>query len=537
MHFRIYCARAFVAAVGFTLLLAAAVPASASAHGVKKFHTASSRRAVTSRPAASSRRAVSSAPTRATTDEVLPLGRTLIFGGGDQAGADLGINPTESLTNLETMLTSAGYSVVVSARLPKNLTGYSAVWFVNTGPLGSHQVDELESYVRTGHGLYLTGESEGCCDALDNSDSSVIDALVTGGGIQAGVPGGADDPSAPNIINTSAIDDAAVNPNVLTGWTPDGPGGITGVASDNVLTSTTFSGQPTTTGAVWDGSSITGGLGRLAVLMNINWLEAESWDQATATQMAINLEGFLTKATPVPTGDSSHLAGYAAKAAGVRAVSGEWTIPTVECNQASAASALGVWVGIDGFGNNRLINAGVGVTCATPSANPCYYLFNEVGPGAQNLMTSGCAGVAPGDDLAVAVSNAPFGSSIFDVSITDTPEDGGPPFTLTDTLTVTKYSDASAECVVQLPSVHIGQTHARYQELADFGSVSFTQCEATATEKAGGVLDVEQLPTGSDDAFTVTALDMGTRIDSLATTVPPAFPNSSWSVNWDAASL
>jgi hypothetical protein len=537
MHYRTHWARALIAASGFTLALTGALPSSASAHGVKKLHTANSHSAVSSRHSSGSRRATRSATTQAASNSVHALGHTLIFGGGDQAGADLGINPTESLTNLEDMLTGAGYSVEVTAKLPKNLTGYTAVWFVNTGPLTSTEESELELYVKSGHGLFLTGESEGCCGALDHSDSSVIDSVVTSGNIQAGTLGGADDPTAPNSINVSAIDDAAINPNNLTGWTPDGPGGMTGVAADNVLTSTTSDSEPMITGAVWDGSSISGGLGRLAVLMNINWLEAESWDQATATQMAINLERFLTHATPVLAASNSDLAGYAARASGVRDVSSEWSVPTVECGQATGASALGIWVGIDGFGNNRLINTGVGVTCASPTASPCYYLFNEVGPGAQNLMTSGCSGVTPGDNLAVRVSNEPYGSSVFLVTITDTPEGGGPPFTVTDTLTVAKYLDASAECVVQLPDIHVGQTRARYHDLADFGSVSFTQCQATATEKGGDALDVDQLPTGSDDAFTVTDLDMGNRTNSLATTVPPNFPNSSWSVNWDAASL
>ncbi len=128
--------------------------------------------------------------------------------------------------------------------------------------------------------------------------------------------------------------------------------------------------------------------------MNINWLESEFWDQVTATQMVVNLERFLTSANPVPAAFNAQWAGYAASAGGVSDVSGKWTVPTVECSEVAAASAVGTWVGIDGFGNNNLVKAGAGVTCSSPNARPCYYLFTKVLPGAESPIT-GCSGVAP----------------------------------------------------------------------------------------------------------------------------------------------
>jgi hypothetical protein len=471
---------------------------------------------------------------RATAQVGQAKGRTLIFGGGDEAGASLGINPTESLTNLEDLLTNAGYGVDVSATLPKRIVQYKAIWFLDTNPLTASQESELESYVDSGHGLYLTGGPDDCCGALNTSDTAVIDSL-TGSDIQAGGQGDADDANAPNSINTSAIDDIAENPSTLTGWTPDGPGGMSGVGQSNILTSTTFTMQPTPTGAVWDGSSLQEGTGRLAILMNINWLESEFWNQTTAAQMAVNLERFLMAATPVRVANNPQWAGYAAKAHGVSDVTGEWTVPSVDCSQDSDPSAVGVWVGIDGFGNKKLVKAGVGVTCTSPAVPPCYYFFTEVLPGTESPIPGpggACGGASPGDAVSVDVTNSPFGSSSFIISIIDNGE------AVTSPITVTAPSkrDKSAECVVQLPPGDVGPTPAHYTELADFSSVTFTQCQATATQNAGDSLDVDQLPSGSDGAFAVTTLNMGTHTVPKAMTVPPSdFSNLAWTVNWVAA--
>ena len=458
----------------------------------------------------------------------------LIFGGGDTADLNLGISPSEPLTNLEDILTEAGYGVDVSSSLPKNLMQYKAIWFVDTNPLSGTEPTEFEAFVNAGRGLFLTGETDECCLALDSSDGTLINALVTGGGVQAGGLGYANSPNAANTVNGSSIDQVATNPNALTAWTPSGPGGIDGVGSTNVLTSTDFGGQPTATGAVWDGTSLNGGVGRLAILMDINWLESEFWDQATATQMVLNLGRFLMSATPVKTATSPQWAGYAATAHGVQDVTGEWTVPTVDCTQAPEASAVGIWVGIDGFGNEQLVKAGVGVTCASPAAPPCYYAFTEVRPGTEHpIPGTGCSGsVSPGDDISVDVTNSPFGSSTFVATITDNGNALVPPITLT----AQTKRDKSAECVVQLPPGYVGPTPAaHYTELADFGTVSFTGCSATATQNAGPTLDTDQLATGSDGAFAVTSLNLGRHARSKATTMAPSFPSLTWSVSWISA--
>jgi hypothetical protein len=528
MSIRIQCARALAIASGLTILLAATMPGVASAQGAKKldgaikFHDVMVHRAATR------------SSSRAASEVGQDLGATLIFGSGDvaDAGPPLNINPDEPLTNLAGMLSTAGYPVDVleSPTLPKSLKQYRAIWYVSTEPLSLTAQSALETFVRFGGAVYLTGGGAGpCCGDLNSADQTVIDSLVSGGGVQVGDQGYADTGNAPEAVNASAIDDVALTPNVLSTWTPSAPGGMSGVSSPDELTSTTFSEQSAPTGAAWDRSSMVGGQGRLAILMDITWLESEFWDQSTAAQMAINLESFLMSAIPVPAVANKDWAGFAAKAQGVRDVNSEWTVPTVNCSRDSKASAVRIWVGIDGLGNSYLANAGVAVTCASPTANPCYFLFLQLQP-SNEFPVTGCGGVIPGDDVYVDITSQPFGSSnvVITMKVNGTTVDGQS-FTLTEPNT----RDASAECVVELPSGLVGSPAlSHYKKLAEFTPVSFTDCDATATENAGIALDSEQLTTGSDGAFSVNRLNMGKNTNLIATTTAPAYPNSTWSVSW-----
>jgi hypothetical protein len=521
MHFQIRWARALIAATGLAVLVAGAMPATASAHVPKGAHGAK-RSGVSQK-----HHSVSTTRNRATAKTGSASGRTLIFGGGDTVS---GIAPGEPLLDLQTILADAGYGVDVSSTLPKSLADYKAIWFVGTSALSTPQENELEAYVNSGHGLYLTGERP-CCELLDSADTQVINALVRGGGIQAGGMGDAVGASTPNAVNASVIDEASLVPNALSTWTPNGPGGMSGVASTNLLTSTTFAGQPNpiATGAVWDGSSLTDGRGRLAILMDINWLETQFWDQSSATQMVQNLQKFLISALPAPSAANKKFAGYAAKAGNVSDANGSWTVPTVNCSEISTRSAVQIWTGIDGIGNKAAVKAGLGVTCASPTASPCYYLFTEVNPGHETPVTA-CSGVAPGDDISADVTNSPYGSSTFITTLTDSTNG----FSATDSVNSPNWRDASAECVAQLPQGPTGLVPVKYKELADFGSVTFTSCSATAAAKAGTNPDTEQLAVGSDGAFSVSALYMGTRTRPLATTVGPSWPALTWSVTWAA---
>jgi len=456
---------------------------------------------------------------------------TLIFGSGDTVDVGLGVPSVEPIDNLESILANSGFPVNVSTSLPTDLKRYKAIWVLDTAALTGAEQSALESFVDSGHSLYLTGENDACCSPADSTDQNIIDDLVSGGGIQVGGFGAADNPDAPEDVQSGAVDGVAVNPNVLTTWYPSGPGGMGGVAASNVMTETNFDLQPVATGAVWDATSLTNGVGRLAILMDINWLEQQFWDESTTTAMVVNLERFLMSAFPTPQTPNSQWAGYAAKATGVMDVTGQWTVPTVSCSQSSKPSAMGVWVGIDGFGNKELLKAGLGVTCSEPTGSPCYYLYTQVAPGGQVPLVPGdCTEVAPGDEVSVDLSNSPFGTSSFVATISDNGSTVGQPVMLMNS----DRLDRSAECVVQMPqrTDHPLPTTTRYDQLSDFGSVTFSQCQATATQVAGSSPDVDQLASGSDGAFAVSTLHMGSGSKVRAATTEPTFPDTSWTVSW-----
>jgi hypothetical protein len=533
MLLQIRWARAISIAFGLTLFVAGVMPGAASAHSRKAACRSIGTGCLAPHQVPKAHGALVSGGHFAKVSQA--KGRTLVFGSGDtfDAGPPTNIDPNEPLTNLSTILASAGYGVDVdeSSTLPSHISQYRTIWYISTDPLSSGEEAELEAFVAGGGGLYLTGEGP-CCEALNTADTAVVNALVTAGGVEAGGQGFADDGIDPEPVSADVIDDAAEIPNVLSTWSPNGPGGMQGVAPPNVFSSTDFLGQPLPTGALWDGSSMASGIGRLAVLMDINWLESETWNPTTATQVVINLERFLMSALPVHVIKNAHWSGYAAKAHGVQDVNAEWTVPTVDCSQAAQPSAVRILAGIDGFGNKAFAGAGVGVTCSGPTSSPCYYLFTAVHLSNETPI-SACGGVNAGDDVSVDIANKPFGSSTFVATI----KVNGDMFdNQTFSLFEPSKRDSSAECVVELPTAPVGPgTAAHYSQLADFGAVAMTDCQATATQNAGDTLDTESLATGSDGALAVRALTMGKGARSLASTTAPTFPGLDWSANWLAA--
>lgn len=228
-------------------------------------------------------------------------GTALIFGLGDEGNL-------EPITNLQALLQGDGYTVTVDehAALPASISQYGSIWYVDAlDAISSADASSLEAFVRSGHGLFLTGERP-CCDANNLEDQSIVNSLLKAGSIQVGGYGDADNYYS-NSVNTSAIDGVGVSPNALTTWQTAAPGGIGGVPAANVFASNTFSGIPMATGAVWDGSQLTGP-GRLAILMDVNWLESSYWNQTTSSAIVQNLANFLSKGKSGKVAASAYVA-------------------------------------------------------------------------------------------------------------------------------------------------------------------------------------------------------------------------------------
>jgi hypothetical protein len=211
----------------------------------------------------------------------------LIYGSGD-AGY------TASLTNLDAILTAAGYQVTIAATLPDNLDGFGSIWYLGIDPIGESDADRLVAYTKAGNGLYLTGERP-CCEELNTTVAGIVNRLIVSvGGIGIGGLGDPFDDVGPLPINPSAAGQAASRPFSLSTWQPAAPGGMSNIAASNAFAYVNGgAGNDTTVAATWGTDDVVGG-GRLAVLMDINWLEPDWWDETTAYQVAQNLELFLS---------------------------------------------------------------------------------------------------------------------------------------------------------------------------------------------------------------------------------------------------
>jgi len=190
--------------------------------------------------------------------------------------------------NLQTTLEGLGDVVSRSTSIPASgLGGYDVVWVVMAyEALSPTEQSQLIQYVQGGGRLYLTGERP-CCEALNQSIQPVINSLVRGGGVQVG--GFGRDFFGPFSVNSNAAGQIANSPYRLTGFFPDGPGGMAGlggVDGRNVL----VTDGTTTFGGVWDSADMANGRGRLVVLMDIDWLKV-----AERSSYVVNVREFLSR--------------------------------------------------------------------------------------------------------------------------------------------------------------------------------------------------------------------------------------------------
>lgn len=143
------------------------------------------------------------------------------------------------------------------------MSGYGQIWHygVEDSPSAADQ-QALESFVKAGGSVFLTGDWGGNLSFDNLADQGVINAFVPTGPVS--IPGDAD-PSKDLAVNSTVIDNAAHTPDILTVFTGSYVGGLTGVPSANVFISDT---NGDAAGALWE--SLGSGHGRLAVIMDIN---------------------------------------------------------------------------------------------------------------------------------------------------------------------------------------------------------------------------------------------------------------------------
>lgn len=192
-------------------------------------------------------------------------------------------------------------------------------------------------------------------------------------------------------------------------------------------------------------------------------------------------------------------------------VKGSWIVPAISGNAKNTYSSF--WVGIDGYSDGTVEQIGTD-SDTNNRGQPVYYAWYEMYPAYPvNLALT----IKPGDTITAEVK---FDSTanMFQLTITDS--NFGTFSTTQSSSSLMQRS--SAEWIAEAPS-----SGGRVLPLANFGTVTFTQCSVTMTSGSGSIVssywqnDPLTMVTGTGHKTTIKAQPFGLSSDG-----------SSFSVQW-----
>jgi hypothetical protein len=159
----------------------------------------------------------------------------------------------------------------------------------------------------------------------------------------------------------------------------------------------------------------------------------------------------------------------------VTSVSASWVVPTVTPLSFMSATFSAVWIGIGGqFSNDSTL-----IQCGTEQdsirGQVVYYAWYELLP-APSLTISNIT-VSPGNEMKASIQLLNATSNQWSINITDTTTDQS----FQNTVNYTS-SQLSAEWIVERPSVDYVTS-----QLANFGTVTFTNCSASVGSVTKGI--------------------------------------------------
>jgi hypothetical protein len=192
---------------------------------------------------------------------------------------------------------------------------------------------------------------------------------------------------------------------------------------------------------------------------------------------------------------SNNWSGYAAvSSTSFDSVSAAWKVPDVASSQEPRYSSI--WVGIGGFveRGNRLIQAGTEQDVES-NGHKDFYAWFEALP--RPPVTVGQ--VSPGDTVSTQIYKVPGSLSVWHVKLTK--ESGGVVTTLVDddvAIRTNSASRASAEFIVEAPTVVSGRATVQLLPLANFGSVTFANCSTSQGSLGSSATNLYRLAMTSD---------------------------------------
>ena len=169
---------------------------------------------------------------------------------------------------------------------------------------------------------------------------------------------------------------------------------------------------------------------------------------------------------------STNWTGYAVEAQGVTLVHAAWTVPAVKSPPRTGYSSA--WVGIGGAGERSLIQAGT--SQEIENGQPVYYMWVETLPDVATVLPRTQVRARPGDAVGVTIRNT--GGDDWTVKLENAT--AGQKVVLSVTYPSCK---CSAEWITELPTIVDENGQQIHPDLANFGSVRFSDSYA----EVGGV--------------------------------------------------
>jgi hypothetical protein len=189
---------------------------------------------------------------------------------------------------------------------------------------------------------------------------------------------------------------------------------------------------------------------------------------------------------------SKNWSGYALSGTGITSVSGSWHVPQVQApttkRQSRTSRYSSSWVGIDGFNNRSLIQAGTEQDWLHGSA--FYQAWWEILPAPETPIPS--LTIQPGDAISVSITQGV--SHQWTITVTDTT-------TLQSFTTAQTYTGpgASAEWIQEAPTINrwVASLASDSNVVFDLGTVSAANPALTASESGAMTKGPRQISTPS----------------------------------------
>jgi hypothetical protein len=153
----------------------------------------------------------------------------------------------------------------------------------------------------------------------------------------------------------------------------------------------------------------------------------------------------------------------------VSSISASWIVPEVKVTENDTFSA--VWIGIGGYGEETLIQTGTEQQCL--NGHVSYFAWYELLPNYLVRITD--MRIRPGDTITASLSLIDENARTWSIKISDVTQGGR-----FEEAVFYDSSQLSAEWVAERPTVN-----GAISTLADFGNVTFSECEATMEGKTG----------------------------------------------------